>query len=251
MNRSENGEYDKKGNKLSKRIIAGTLAVSAGAFALAGCATEEVGAAPSRTSTTSETIAPTPEQTESPELTVEQLEIPAGLSAEEVGELIVGDRFTEWLNAGANDTLLDRYKQDEEHASWDEFLPYIAQENKNYFADALYISGWEDNPQLVQYVNGSIEGNTQILRAYVATAWNQDTYPENVEPYRQWLEVQSVVELPNDTQDNTRTIEISYKSEDNTDKNVIESKLDGSIEVYTITLTTVGETEKISDISVR
>lgn len=197
--------------------------------------------------------APTPEATITPEavpVTVESLEIPAGLDAETLGKTLVGDRFSAWANAGASAELrMDRL---EANQSWDAFLPTVVEQNKAVFAEALFVPGWQQDDKLVSFVDGSGRANLSILSAYVGTAWNSDEVPANKEGYRQWEEVQSVTEVPDaDPNDNTRTLDVTVVTKDNAKNNTVTSPLNGSATTYTVTVEQIDGKEKISKVSLR
>lgn len=186
--------------------------------------------------------APTSDTTalDAAKLNVADLEVPAGLDAEQLGTLIVADRFTAWNNAGADPELNKRSVAD--NVSWELLLPQLAEQNKQAFAEALYIEGWEQDPELTQYVNGSKEANLNTLKWYASTQWSGDEKPENVEGYRTWKTIDSVIEVIQDTDD--RMLNVNFTSHDNADKNTAPDN-PPQVNTYTITLRTVGDVEKI------
>jgi hypothetical protein len=194
---------------------------------------------------------PTPVESEAPVsggelLSVEALEIPTGLDAEELGTMIVADRFTKWGNAGAVDSLLQESM--DRNLGWDTLIPEKVSENRKIFADALYVEGWEQNTQLRTYVDGSSKANENTLKWYTSTQWNGEEKPENIEGYKVELTVDGVQEVESD--DTSRTIEVAYTNHTNSDLNRgPEPETQGGI--YTITLEDVNGTEKIADISVK
>jgi hypothetical protein len=194
---------------------------------------------------------PTATESESPVsggelLSVEALEIPAGLDAEKLGTMIVADRFTSWANAGAYDGLL--MQSVDENLSWDEMLPEIADKNMAVYADALYVDGWEQKTQLTQFVEGTRDSNLGTLQWYTSTQWSSEEKPENKEGYKQWLTVDGVQEVSTDS--NERTIDVAVTSHSNSDMNLGPAPLKEKA-IYTITLEEVDGTEKIADISLR
>ncbi len=254
-NAPEPGKAPEK--KKSKRALYTAIGSVAGLAVAAGAVfggivlnqapkTEPIASAPSDPT---ETAPPTPEATNSPEqeLTVEALQVPAGLSAEALGEMVVGDRFTAWANAGADDNL--RLRAREANVGWPAFLPEVADENAAIFAEALYIDGWEQDPNLVKDVNGAKEINRATLDSYKSTAWNRDEHPENVEPYRYWMNVVEVAQLS--ASGDERTLEVALRDHDNSDKNMIESQLSDHTFIYTIRFKAVDGFEKIVGISIR
>ena len=237
--------------KLNGKKLAAIATISTTALLATACSQEATPTeTPSATSTSTPDTTPSPEVTQSPEaeLSVEKLRVPTGLDAETLGKTIVEDRFDAWDNAGANDSLLARIKK--AGLAWGEFLPIVAKENAQIFADALYIDGWQSNDNLSNYVKGEEETNLATLDAYKSTAWNKDEHPENIEPYRQWSTVESVIELGSSGGDE-RTLEITYTSHDNSDKNMIESNTRTGNNTFTITFKAVDGFEKIVSINIR
>jgi hypothetical protein len=246
-----NGAGNFLNDNKDKAIKRGVALLAAGALTigLAGCGANASAQGPEPTSSSSSeptpdtSEAPSPQETETP--TSSEFEIPAGLSAEEVGELIVGDRFTNWNNAGAEDSLLDR--SIDENISWDDLLPIVADENKKLYADALYVDGWENDPNLVKSVDGARDANLSVLQWYTYTAWSSEEKPENKEGFKSWMEVIDVDEVTSD--EDSRVINVVYIQKNNSDQN-LGPEADPVETVYNISLQTIGDTEKISAISV-
>ena len=110
--------------------------VGIGSAALVGCASQAPDLVPPPSTTTSESSAPTPEASATPEqeITVEALEIPANLSPEEAATVLVEDRLSTWYMAGATqDTATDYYN---DRGSFS-YIERIAGANAQIFADAL------------------------------------------------------------------------------------------------------------------
>lgn len=240
---------NKKRIKTSHKIIAGIAGgalLAGGAVGLSlGLNKTPEGGSPVATGEPfpSETGEPTEPTPESPELTVSDIEIAAGLSSEELGELLVAGRFVDWDNAGATDEL--RTAAREANMSWEDYLPIVADKNMNLYAEALFVEDWREKPELTQWVEGSRNINIGVLSNYVYTAWSQESKPENIEGWRMWRTIDSVTEISNDG--TTRTIEVVFTDHDNSDKNLAEPlSYEGA--TWTITTTSIGGVEKISDI---
>lgn len=183
---------------------------------------------------------PAPVETEVP--VANELEIPAGLDAESLGIAIVEDRWSEWNNAGKElDLQTLRYEANE---SWDDFLPKIAEENKEAYIKALYVDDWENNPNLVRDIENAYKANVSTLEWYVTTAWSGDEVPENKEGFKFWMTVESVKEVSSTA--DTRTIEVTYLNHDNTDLNNAP-KIEKEGGVWSITTQVVDGVEKIVD----
>lgn len=166
---------------------------------------------------------PAPVETEDPGVEAPALgeyEIPAELSAEELGKVIFEDRITQWYNAGAKDSLIDDLV--DKNLTWDEYLPQLAKERANVFANALVGEGYLNNPNLALFVERGEEANLAVLRSYVATQWNTEN-PENIEGYRVWIEVNAVEELTDDNAANgERSIKVDLSLKSNADKNTVD-----------------------------
>lgn len=240
----------RKGLMIGLSAGAAGVALAAGGFLGISAAnqppqSEPVPTSPAETpGADTETQNPAPVETN--ELTVEQLEIPAGLDAETLGKTIVEERFSDWVNAGADDSLMD--KAIDAGEGWDTLLPKIADENEQVFAAALFESGWETDANDTHDVNSFRDTNLSILQWYVATAWSGDEKPENIEGFRSWMTVDEVTEISSDG--TTRTIDVAYTDHDNSDKNSAPApQREGG--VWTITTTIENGHEKITDLTVR
>jgi len=192
----------------------------------------------SETPSTTETAAPV-ETEDNYEQLVSSIEIPAGLSAQELGEAFM-DRYTEWANAGSS-------TPEEQDALWEGWYAYtesvsqycdeVAAENKDAFAEALYTPGWESNPALVQYVDGLEDVNSVTLEMYIATA--KSTGASNFR-----FEADAVSEIVNS--DGSRTLTIEYTGH----RVNYSTNNDPEHGVYTVNFQTVDNTEKIAEITV-
>jgi len=254
-----------KKSKLALKIGAGVagILVAAGAYGFGAMSNdapknEPVATAPAEP-TLEPSIAPSVEATEptpsenfetimvnGEKLSVADLEIPSGLDAEELGTMIVADRFSSWLNAGAYEGLSKQLVS--ERLTWEVKLPQLAEENKATFAKALYVDGWETKTQLITSADSFKEANLGTLEWYTATQWSGDEKPENKEGFKNWKTIDGVQEVA--AEDGIRVIDVAYTNHTNSDLNRGPSpQVEGG--VYTITLEEVDGTEKISDISVR
>lgn len=173
----------------------------------------------------------------------EEIEIPAGLDAEAFAQAFI-EKQNNWLNEGNEDILVDR--SIEANAEWTEFSTIVTKENAAVYAAALLGDEWESNPDVAPYVEKMQLANEGIMRFYVTTAWNRDQHPENIEGYYYIRSVESVRII--NSSETERTIEISYKNIDNTDKNSHEPYL-SSGGTLLITSSVVGDTEIITKIS--
>lgn len=231
-------------NRRIRRAGFVTTATAVAALALAACApTGGDGGtpAPSETATT----APAPEFEGA---TPEDFIIPTGLDAEAVAEAVVAGAFTNWDNAGANESLRDRILASYE--SPDTILAEVVAENKVVATDTFFVDGWENSESLVSLANASEKSNLGTLQNYQATAWSSDTKPENIEGYRTWQEVTAAREVDDgDGNDSTRKIVIDYTDHANNNKNLgpAPQRAGGTIE---IDLVSDGDRERLSDYEV-
>lgn len=182
-------------------------------------------------------------ETSTPEtgLTIEQVEIPAGLDAQTLGTMLL-DRYDDWSNAGTDDSLTEEVRG----IGWDALFAKVTEENKAIYANALFVEGWESNPTLSSAVEAQTRTNYGTLQQFALTAWSDDE--ANKEGYENWLEaVAPIKEFPIDS--TSRTLEISYQNNSNSDMNLGP---DASIDkgIITVTLTNADGTEKISDINI-
>lgn len=168
-----------------------------------------------------------------PEFTRENLEIPADLDPQGVGEAF-WQRMSWTASAGGTaDTAklwwgddpskynaIDRDKRD---------LYPIADKNATLFADSVFEKGWEDNPNLVQTRNGIKKTDEQDLELYVLTAPEAGD-PGDVEPYKRTMELDGdVTVVSQDT--NTATIKTTVVEHDNHDKNRADYFTDNGVNI--------------------
>lgn len=181
------------------------------------------------------------ETEQSQEQLIASLEIPTGLDTETLANTIVADRLTKWLNAGAEDSLLDDSMKANE--GWATYLPKVAQENADVYTQALFVDDWEQHTDLVQEANNDQSFNLGVLQRYVNTAWNSDAHPENKEAFKTWFTIDSVSE--GDTGTN-RTLSIKCTYHNNSGMNDVTDEKPETKYTYTITVSDVNGTEKIS-----
>jgi hypothetical protein len=180
------------------------------------------------------------------------LEIPAGLSTEELAKTVIG-RLDVWQNAGSNNQeLYDEWRDDD--ATTLEFAKRKATGFASDFADAMFINGWRSKEDLRFFQEAEIALNADVLTLHLPTAGDD---PADKVPYRFTLNYTNVDDLSADQGDGVRRIQISFKLETNTSLNRISETV-GPISASTIeypngymivTLKEFGETEKISSMS--
>ena len=152
----------------------------------------------------------------------QDLAIPAGLSTEELGTTIL-HRYESWNNAGCNNqSVYDAWRDDSRTAK--DFAPGQAQEFAPYFADSLYVEGWDDealHPDLVNNYRGQISLNENTLAFNLITG-----NPDNGDsaPYERDMNLLGVTETSTD--DGARVLEIRFNETANDRANRV-GELDG------------------------
>lgn len=247
----ETPRFTKKQKLIAALAGSALLAGSAFGIGLAANSGEKPAEAPANTSEPIDPVepvepAPIEEEPTTPEvdtISVEALEIPADLSAEKLAEIIFEDRFTGWANAGATSDLFNLGI--EQNKSWNELLPEVAAQNKDLFAEALYVSNWEENPELVQNIEAKTETNLAVLGNYVQTAFK--TEGPSVEAYYIETLVKSVSESAGENGERILFVEVGQK--DNRDQNQITTTELRDAR-YTLTLIEEGGKEKVAGIKI-
>lgn len=224
-------------SRLRAKALPLTALLLVAGLGLSGCASSaEPTAAPKQTEPAeTETV---PVEDAAP---LEVAPIEAGLDSETFAKKYL-ELYEAWINAGANESLREIGLSTDE--PWETILPKIANENRSVFGDAMFPADWENNSRLVMFADRYSEINLYTLQAYTATAWSQDTHPENVEAYRIESVYKEVSELQ--SSEEGRTVIISYANKTNGDKNTIGTAGDKD---YTLSLTTAVENgfEKVTE----
>jgi hypothetical protein len=210
--------------KSHKRLVIGGAAFLAGAAVIAGSVIgiKAVSDAPKNSApepdpnATSQTPEATPPSTEQAEvLTVKSLELPATLTPEQLGTTFVQDRRSRWQMAGSvggdqlkNDwirtTLADK-----------DFLAPIIAMNGDTFADALFVSNWRENPDLVKWIEATKANNFAGLQLWLKTYNSGDS--NDVEPFNYSATVESTTVVSQTA--NTVSISSAATEHTNADKN--------------------------------
>jgi len=207
--------------KSKKGLVVGLTSGLAGAAIAAGAIIGiNAGAEPPRSQPTAETpVDPNgevlPEQPSSPELTVEAVEIPAGLPVEEVGALLI-DRFDAWQNHGTNDEAVDRERTTAglQNVSMGDFVTGKAEEYAAIYAAALYVQDWQSREDLVKNYDFGVRVNASTLELNLKT--NDPVYGDE-EAFQRNIHFEGAREISSG--DGTRVIEIDYTESINADRN--------------------------------
>jgi hypothetical protein len=180
------------------------------------------------------------------------LEIPAGLSAQEVGTTLI-ERYDTWNNAGSNNqTIIDDWLNSPDDVSTGDYVTARAQEYAKTFAAALYIPDWDApglHPDLVKDDNAQVAINANTLEDNLKTS---DPSNGDIEPYRNILTVDAVRQTSSG--DGTRVIEVDYTQSSNADQNRVGEEFGAgaaSSGTYVFTLVTVDGTERIAAVTIR
>lgn len=198
----------------------------------------------------------TPETSEPGELLPAdmKLEIPAGLSAEELGQTFI-DRYNAWGEAGSNYAAIvdEQNEAGLKNISMGEFVTSKAQEFAPYFADALFVSDWQDRPDLVDTYDALIRINAHRLELNIKTS--NPAYGDE----EAWSYVRAVDAVHEITSDGaTRTLEIDFTDTNNADKNRVgedfaleDAVISAPSGTWTVTFETIDGTERIMANSIR
>lgn len=203
------------------KIGAGTLVVAAGVATTVGLmlpkgesamTSPETSGTPvaSAPAVPGETVGVKPEV-----LTVKSLELPATLTPEQLGTTFVQDRLSQWEMAGSvgGDQLQKDWVKTN-LADKDFLAPTIAK-NGDTFADALFVSNWRENPDLVKWVDQEKRINLASLETWLKTYKSGDS--NDVEAYKSGVTAESTTVV---TQSGDAvTISVAATEHDNADKN--------------------------------
>lgn len=182
------------------------------------------------------------------------LEIPAGLSAEELGQAFI-DRYNAWGEAGSNNAAINDESSEASgrNVSMGDFVTGKAQEFAPYFADALFVSDWQDRPDLVDTYDALIRINAHRLELNIKTS--NPAYGDE----EAWSYVRAVDAVNEITSDGTtRTLEIDFIDTNNADKNRVgeDFALEDAViaaprGTWTVTFETIDGTERMTANSIR
>lgn len=249
-------EPGKTPEKKPRKFVYGTVAGIAGAAIAAGAImgigalnekpkkddhASSASAAPSKTPEAS--TPPTPEA-----LTVQSLEIPAGLTPEELGTTLI-DRLSSWDMAGATAENRDGYLK-AGAATGDSFgyATQLAQQNGAIYAEALFGPDWQSVPTLATYVPNKEKANAGLIELWFATSAGISRL--DPEPFKSSDTVDSVTVVSQSG--GAITERIATTAHNNSSANRADTlapgtaALDGEKFVVVATFTTVNGVEKVS-----
>lgn len=192
-----------------------------------------------------ETQSPAQEQELALEEQINALKIEAGLSAEEYATVLFEERLVAWRLAGADEAFeLLQYEVDA--AKREEVQKQIAEEQKNIYANALFVPGWEENLSIL--ADQRAQTNAILLIDWLKTKgrggvlWEEGNVVERVDV------------LEEDAEAGTRKLYVAgYQTNNGAETTQADSpnaKADGAPWAFYVTTTTIDGTEYISDWSV-
>lgn len=239
-----------KGMKIAIAAIASVITIGAGigiALGIGNNSTKNNENTPN-TNNNGESGVVTPETEKTQEQLIESLEIPSGLRTEALADILIEDRFAQWLNSGVytkNDAVKFKSNWINYNGTATDFTKGVAADNSVIFSSVLYLPG-EKSTNLSNDIKKQTELNAGVLLNYAITAWNSDEHPENKEAFKVWFEVNSVTETS--INNNERTLVIKYTQYSNADKNSIDPIVNPN-GICTVTFRIIDGTEKITQIS--
>jgi len=181
------------------------------------------------------------------------LEIPAGLTSEELGQVFI-DRYNAWGDAGSNNKAIATEKtvSGTQNVSMGDFVTGKAQEFAPYFADALFVADWRDRPDLVSDYEASTIINAHRLELNLKT--NDPVFGDE-EAWEYKSTLNEVREISSDGE--SRVLEIDFTDSNNADKNRVGETFgleDAVITVpygtWTVGFEVVDGVERIASLSV-
>jgi len=231
-------------NEIFKKALAVSLATAV-AFGATACAApeKEVSSSSQTTDAGSGSIEASSDSVETdntnvPEFDISpaELEISADLLSDPdaLAQAFV-DQNSGWMMAGATRELADGALAD---GSIESYIQSEAAADADSYVDSIFISDWESNTTLGDYVEAGKGVRANTLTNYTITSY-PDLDPDNIEPFVRKTNLLSL--NGSSVEDNLTSINITIEDELNTDKNVITPTEGGPI---TITVEFVNEDGK-------
>lgn len=196
--------------------------------------------------------------------TVESLEIPANLSAEEFANDFIKD-INSWTMAGTTTENYDKYKEVSAkpiptsqggymYIGVTNYGQQVAKQYTDIYAKALFTGQHTDDIDTDKSNAGVYIRNFESENAYCIAEWLA-TYksgsPYDKEPYSEYLTVTNVEEIS--PADNIRTIKVTATLHDNASKNTAKrgvSDDNGKTYIYSLVTATFDGHEKIDSINI-
>lgn len=253
----------------SGRVTAGVATVAAGVAVVAAVASgpkssDNKGSGPVATD-----VAHTPEATPTntpstgeKEISPASIEIPAGLSPEQLGVTLIQDRLSQWEMAGATDANTDTWSNKQGSDAKDAYTLELADKNATTFADSLFIDNWESEPSLKQFKKIEHDINLQSVEYFFktnhTTASQKAEFPTDFEAYKRTVTVDPADVTVVSQDADSITLAIIATEHDNKDRNRVGNELsngnpaqvEGEKYKATVTLKNVNGVEKVASYSI-
>lgn len=212
---------------LKRKFLALALAVPL-LLAANGCG-DKAAAKPNNTATSTsqsgETTNNNTEATAETLPTVESIELSSDLLSDPnaLAKALIDDRFTDWLNAGATEEILEAKVNENDKSFTDgsqaetDFATQTAAKYDPIYIDALFADGSESKEIIAKYIANMTQIHKQTVIMYCRTSF-PGSHPEDKEPYvitKKAIKVDNFVK----NQDGTYTITIEQSTSDNSDQN--------------------------------
>jgi hypothetical protein len=225
------------------RVIGAGLITGLSIAALIGCAptSAEPGSGPE--------VAPVTEIEWSPEITVEDVEIQAGLETQDLGKAII-DRLDTWINAGTDN---EQIADDSLGTNTEVFAASIASQYRTIYSEGLFVADMANNAELKNVADVHEELNANVLMDNLATT-NPELDKESFHRSMDFVIAREVDDGDNDP--STRTLEIDFIESNNAANNRVGEAFDigaGTFGTpkgtFTVDLKVEDDTEKISGLT--
>lgn len=223
--------------------------ITLAAVVLVGCAAESTEHEPKPLSSPAGDPSPSASLTSTSfEQQVSELRIPAGLSADEYAEKLFTRALSEWYLYGADREYFEAWAAGDE-TSRTELEAEIVDAGKLLYTNALFIPGWESNPNLVTVVTNLTNANNDGIQTWrEAYDWDKSLGAE------EWQEgniVTSVEVLSTDDATGARTFKVTgYQTNNAPDTAAPDhpnAPNNGSPWDFTVTTRVIDDTEYVSD----
>ena len=148
---------------------------------------------------------PANNETSPEEITVQPLSSETYTTPDQVVSGLFDERWSEWINAGANPETAETIKSDPVKSSLDH-ARLIAAEYRDPYVNALFTSDALKNPFVLETIQDNVAAQASTIDVYYSTR-------NDSEPYRRWIEVTSKNLISNDA--DSFIIEVRYVERDN------------------------------------
>lgn len=244
-----------------RKLIIGGTALIAGAAVVAGSvigfkvASDTPKNQPPKTDpkTTSHTPEASPTPTGAAEvLTVKSVEIPAGMSPEQLGTTLV-QRMADWDMDGTTAKNRDAYfAEGAKTGDAGAYAKQISEASGNIYAEALFGQDWQSEPKIATYVTNEKVSQAASLELWFKTSSGIDS--RDKEPFKTWNTVDSVNVVSQSGDSVTERIAVT--AHNNVEKNTAAqfdpgvTQLNGEKFEVDATFTTVNGVNKVSNFNI-